>query len=246
MPSFTSKTSVQIPRLEGEDVHVWKLKLSDSLDGLSLAVLSEEEVEKVSRLRSSKLRARALSMRVQLRQLLSLYLDLKPIDIHFQHAEFGKPSIINSALSFNVSHSADTALVAIGLCRELGVDIEQWRELDNLDGLVQRNFSSDEKEQWLSINDEEKQQTFFNIWTCKEAFIKATGRGLGMGVRRCTFNLQSPHELRQCPEQYGEATDWRCVPLEFDGPLSATLMVGANACAPLIFEFDSDNFPEIA
>ncbi|MEO1962652.1 MAG: 4'-phosphopantetheinyl transferase superfamily protein [Cycloclasticus sp.] len=246
MPSFTSKTSVQIPRLEGEDVHVWKLKLSDTLGGSNLTVLSEEEVKKVNRLRSSKLRAQALSMRVQLRQLLSLYLNLKPIDIRFQRAEFGKPAIINSALSFNVSHSADAALVAISLCRELGVDIEQWRELDNLEGLVQRNFSSDEKNQWLSISDEEKQQTFFNIWTCKEAFIKATGRGLGMGVKRCTFNLQSPYELRQCPEQYGAVVEWRCVPLEFDGSLSATLMVRAKVCEPLIFEFDSDIFPEMA
>ncbi len=246
MPSFTAKTCVQISRLDGEDVHVWKLKLSGSLHGLSVSMLSEEEVEKVNRLRSPELRAWALSMRVQLRELLSLYLNLKPIDIRFQQAEFGKPSIINSALSFNVSHSADVALVAVSLCRELGVDVEQWRELDNLEGLVQRNFSRDEKHQWLSVSNEQKQQTFFNIWTCKEAFIKATGRGLGMGVRRCTFNLQSPYEIRQCPEQYGDAVDWRCVPLEFDGSLSATLMVRAKICEPFIFEFDSDNLPEMA
>ena len=245
MPSFTSKTSVQVPSLQAEGVHVWKLKLSNELGCLDSTVLSKDELEKVKRLRSLKHQARAVSMRVQLRELLSVYLNVKSIDIRFQYAEFGKPSIVNSPLSFNVSHSDDMALVAVSLNENLGVDVEQWRTLDNIEGLVQRNFSAQEQGEWLGVAKEYKQRVFFNIWTCKEAFIKATGRGLGMGVNRSTFSLACPHKMTNCLEEYGHAAEWQCVTLELDGPLSATLMVRAKVCKPLIFEFDSDNLPRV-
>lgn len=245
MPSFTSETSDQVPYLQAGAVHVWTLKLSNEMTSLDCTTLSAEEQEKGNRLRNPKHRSRAISMRIQLRQLLSVYLNVKPVDVLFQYAEFGKPSIVNSPLSFNVSHCGDLALVAVSLTEDLGVDVEQWRTLDNIEGLVQRNFSAEEKNEWLGISKENKNRVFFNIWTCKEAFIKATGRGLGMGVNRMTFSLAYPHEMADCPEEYGRADEWCCVPLAFDGLLSATLVVRASICKPLIFEFDSDNLPRM-
>jgi len=245
MVSFTPKITNQIPCLKKGDVHVWKLVLDDSIDQGEQATLSNSEVLKINRLRNQQHRAYAVSMRSQLRQLISRYLYINPGVIQFEKAEFGKPYIIDSALSFNVSHSDSRALVAMTLDQEVGIDIENWRYLDNLEGLVSRNFSNNEQQQWLNIAEQQRESTFFQIWTCKEAFIKATGRGLGMGVSRCGFSLTQPNNLLECPVEYGKASDWSCFPLDMGEKVSASVMLRSSSCQPVIYTFDPENPPQI-
>ncbi|MBV1875550.1 MAG: 4'-phosphopantetheinyl transferase superfamily protein [Cycloclasticus sp.] len=245
MVGFTPKITHQIPCLKAGDVHVWKLALGGSIKQSERALLSDSEVLKISRLRNQQHRAYALSMRVQLRRLISGYLGINPSMIRFEKAEFGKPYIIDSALSFNVSHSGSQALVAMTLGQEVGVDIENWRYLDNLEGLVIRNFSNNEQKEWLDIEEQKRESTFFKIWTCKEAFIKATGRGLGMGVSRCGFSLTHPNNLLECPIEYGKASDWSCVTLDMGEKVSASLMLRSKGCRPVIYTFDPENPPQI-
>jgi len=241
MPSFTLKTPVQIAPLLGEDVHVWKVNLQHNLNSEAKYLLSEDEQVKINRLRSLKHRRYATSMRVQLRQLLASYLAVDAKDIQLSKGEFGKPYILNSELSFNISHSEDQALVAVSQCTQLGVDIECWRELDNLEGLVKRNFSDAEKQQWLDVAIGEREATFFKIWTRKEAFIKATGRGLGMGVSTCGFDLKTPHNIKLSPPEYGAVSSWQCRCLDIGERVSASLIVQAKSCEPKIYHFDPVN-----
>lgn len=245
MVSFTPKTAQQIPYLKMGDVHVWKISLEGAVEPNEFTSLSDDEILKIDRLRSQRHRAYAVSMKEQLRALLSCYMGLLPSDIRFQQAAFGKPYIIDSPISFNVSHSGSMALVAITLEKELGVDIENWRHLDNLEGMVCRNFSKAEQAQWLNIADDERMSTFFNIWTCKEAFIKATGRGLGLGVSRCGFSLSQPNQLLECPDEYGDVSRWTCVSIDVGDQTSASLIVKSNRCQPIIYTFDPDNPPQI-
>jgi len=241
MPSFTLKTPVQIAPLLGEDVHVWKVNLLHDFSGVAKSVLSEDEQVKINRLRSLKHQRYATSMRVQLRQLLAVYLAVDAKEVQFAKGEFGKPYILNSKLSFNISHSEDQALVAVSQCTQLGVDIECWRELGNLEGLVKRNFSEAEKQQWLDVAIGEREATFFKIWTRKEAFIKATGRGLGMGVSTCGFNLQSPHNIKLSPSEYGATSSWQCYCLDVGERVSASLIIQAESCELKIYHFDPVN-----
>ena len=245
MVSFAPQIAQQIPRLKEADVHVWKLSLLAEAASNKYSSLSDDEVRKIARLKNQRHRVYAVSMRGQLRELLSCYLDLPAGDIRFQQAAYGKPYIVDSALSFNISHSGSRALVAVALKKELGVDIEKWRHLDNLEGMVNRNFSIAEQAEWLDVADDERMSTFFNIWTCKEAFIKATGRGLGLGVSRCGFSLSQPNKLLECPSEYGEASHWSCVSLEVGQQVSASLMMKSSRCEPVIYTFDSENLPQI-
>jgi 4'-phosphopantetheinyl transferase len=45
--------------------------------------------------------------------------------------------------------------------------------------LVERFFSPRENAQFRALPDEQKQEGFFNLWTRKEALLKATGEGIG-------------------------------------------------------------------
>lgn len=94
-------------------------------------------------------------------------------DISFN--EKGRPLLSNHPFDFNISHSGDMIAVVIGTSK-VGVDIEQHRKVDI--ALFNRQFS--EKE-WQSIHQStHPQKRFFELWTIKEAAIKADGRGVSI------------------------------------------------------------------
>lgn len=119
-----------------------------------------------------------------LRKLLSHYLNTIPEQIQFSYAEHGKPMLINDpTLYFNLSHSRDMAAFAFSQDHEVGVDIEYMRKQKNLDGMIAHVGSTKEQVELKALNKTEAYAAFYRLWTRKEAFIKACGRGLGMGLR---------------------------------------------------------------
>jgi Phosphopantetheinyl transferase len=68
-------------------------------------------------------------------------------------------------------------VIALGCQRQIGVDIEVCRERVNLDALAEKCFSDSELRQWQQLESEDKKVTFYRIWTRKESFVKAVGRG---------------------------------------------------------------------
>ncbi|HIN79991.1 MAG TPA: 4'-phosphopantetheinyl transferase superfamily protein, partial [Planctomycetes bacterium] len=81
-------------------------------------------------------------------------------------------------IAFNVSHTGDEGLLALTSDGILGVDLERIRpEIDVL-RLARRVFSSSEQAQFSTIHEERLRPSFFHVWTCKEAFLKAHGGGL--------------------------------------------------------------------
>jgi 4'-phosphopantetheinyl transferase len=87
-----------------------------------------------------------------------------------------QPSRIH-ALQFNVSHSANIALIAVGSEHRLGVDIEQIRSDVDTNSLAERFFSVRERAGLQALPDPIRVLGFFACWTRKEAFLKATGDG---------------------------------------------------------------------
>lgn len=245
MDANFAKTYVQVPHLKNNEVHVWKIDLESNMTSEEMTIISDEEKKKVGRLRTLKNREHALTMRVRLRQLLSRYLMLAPNDVTFDFGEFGKPYVKNSPVFFNLSDSGNTALVAISLCEDVGVDIECWRTIDNMEGMVKRNFSDAEKLQWLNVDKEQQKEIFFNLWSCKESFIKATGRGLGLGVARCGFTIEKPHTLEECPLEYGVPDEWSCVSLGISTKTSASVMIRRKQCEATVYTFDPEIPPQL-
>ena len=70
------------------------------------------------------------------------------------------------------------ALVALTRCAPIGVDIEPVRELNDREALVKRFFSTTEQAAFADVPEVHRNDCFFNIWTRKEALIKANGIGL--------------------------------------------------------------------
>jgi 4'-phosphopantetheinyl transferase len=83
-------------------------------------------------------------------------------------------------LGFNLSHTADQALVAVANTEIVGVDIEEQREVQDLEHMAASHFAKAELDEWRALPVDRQIEGFFAAWTRKEAYVKACGAGLSM------------------------------------------------------------------
>lgn len=170
--------------LSADTVHIWKIDLNQpefQVESLR-ATLSSDEIARAERFYFPEHRQRFIIGRGSLRKILGHYLDLAPSKIEFDYQQRGKPFLstkfANSGIFFNLSHSQDLGLCAVSYQRLIGIDLEYIRPMSDLESLAKRFFSSQEYEVIKLLSSEQQQQVFFRYWTCKEAYLKATGDGL--------------------------------------------------------------------
>ena len=93
-------------------------------------------------------------------------------------------------VDFNLSHSNDLALIALGPGRtRIGIDVECVRPLEDLNSIVETAFSSDEHLAFRALADEERLVGFYIAWTRKEAYLKALGLGLLVPLSEVSVSL---------------------------------------------------------
>jgi 4'-phosphopantetheinyl transferase len=153
------------------------------IDAGSLAgLLSADERQRAGRFAFERDRRRYIVARARLRQLLGERLGAAPESLQFVYNPHGKPALARRPgqrdLRFNVSHCGEVAAYAFADGRDVGVDVEEVRELPDADDLAMRLFSRRERAAYMRLPVRERPQGFFNCWTRKEAFIKALGEGL--------------------------------------------------------------------
>ncbi|MBE9008772.1 4'-phosphopantetheinyl transferase superfamily protein [Pseudanabaenaceae cyanobacterium LEGE 13415] len=157
--------------LGANDVHVWQVDLD--VTAFPIELLSTDEQSRANRFKFEQHRQRFIAGRGFLRSLLARYLNTDPAILEFDYGSHGKPFLKDSSIQFNLAHSENLALFAVSVDRAIGIDIEYIRTIDQLDALVQRFFLPSE-----ARTIQAQPELFFQYWTCKEAFLKATGTGL--------------------------------------------------------------------
>ncbi|MGG4444030.1 4'-phosphopantetheinyl transferase family protein [Brevibacillus fortis] len=166
------------------EVHIWLTFMQawehsmQELEGM----LSAEELDKRARYHFDADRKRYVVAHGLLRRMIGRYQRISPRAVQWECEENGKPFLCgpnsdSEALYFNLSHSHELVAVAFSRDRLLGVDVEHLRHIPEMDQLM-GYFHPAEKERFLRLPSGERQQAFFEYWTSKEAFVKATGEGL--------------------------------------------------------------------
>lgn len=166
------------------------------------SLLSEDEIQRANRFHFPEHRRRFVVARGMLRELLGQYLNLDPMQVQFEYSSHGKPRIQGeSSLKFNLSHSQDLVLYGFTLEREIGVDLEYLRPLENASQLAQRFFCPREYEVIRTLDLENQKKVFFKAWTAKEAYLKAIGAGISGGLDQVELelSLDEPVKLRSLP-----------------------------------------------
>jgi len=165
-----------------ECIHVYSIPLNQpSHISRDLApVLSLDEEKRKQRLHFKRHQMNYAITRTALRLILSHYLNTNAKEIVFSYSRFGKPGLksINSPVRFNVSHSGTIAVVALNFHFDIGIDIEQVRALPDMFRIAKRFFSQNEYHMLEQQPKRQQKHVFFNIWSQKEAFLKATGKGI--------------------------------------------------------------------
>ncbi|HEX7340978.1 MAG TPA: 4'-phosphopantetheinyl transferase superfamily protein [Rhodanobacteraceae bacterium] len=141
------------------------------------------------------------SGRAPLRQVLATYLDHAPESLRFIENAHGRPVLADhSDLDFNWSHSGEHAMIAVARrLPELGVDIEQERPRPRVLALAQRFFAKNEYVALCALPEADRLRAFIQLWTAKEAVLKAHGHGLAYGMEHVAFTLHDdmtrPHRF---------------------------------------------------
>jgi 4'-phosphopantetheinyl transferase len=204
-------------RLEIPDgVDVWRIALAsrDADAERHWEPLSSDERERASRFRFEPDRCRFVSARAAMRAILGRYLDTPAVFLQFGYGHSGKPHLEAPAhgrtLSFNLSHSHELALLAVCRERPLGVDIEWMSRPTDIKELAARMFAAGERDALERLADAGQVEGFFNCWTRKEAYVKATGDGLATPLHRFEMEILPgiPPALRW-HETPGESVKWR-------------------------------------
>jgi 4'-phosphopantetheinyl transferase len=129
-------------------------------------------------------RRRFTIARALLRITIAHALDLTPQELAFDYGPWHKPSLAwpprGRELQFNVSHAGDVAVIVTAWHRPVGVDVECVRaDLDHAQ-LAVRFFSPRERAALAVLAPGVRARAFFDVWTRKEAYVKARGLGLSM------------------------------------------------------------------
>jgi 4'-phosphopantetheinyl transferase len=166
-----------------------------------------------------------------LREILGGYLGVAPAAVRFVYAAAGKPAVAmpeaRGAVEFNVSHSGEVALYAIGGAGRIGVDVEQIRPLADLEALAERSFSAAERRALLALSPAEREPAFFACWTRKEAFIKALGDGLSYPLDAFTvsFTAGAPARFVEIRGEPATAARWTLAALDVGAGYAAAVAV---------------------
>ncbi len=173
-------------------------------------MLAPSEREQAGKFAFPHLRERYIAAHATMRRLLGGYLHADPASLVFEISSRGKPFLAGHPLHFNLSHTEDQGLLAVTRVGEVGVDIERLNRKLDRPGIAQRFFSKAEAAALASLPEAQQAEGFCNLWTRKEAWLKATGVGISEGLHKVEFNCQpgEPARLLRIDGDESAAAGW--------------------------------------
>lgn len=152
-----------------------------------LCLLPEERADHIRRFVEYNDSLRALFSSLLCRSIICKSLDIENKDIVFSPNEYGKPFLKSDPdFHFSVAHAGDWVVCAIN-DRPVGIDIEKIRPMEP--DIAGRSFSTEEYQDLNSKDAIDQQDFFFALWTLKESYTKAIGRGLYKDMQSFTVKI---------------------------------------------------------
>ena len=158
-----------------DDVHAWLI----GLDGrpADMALLAPGERERSASYLRQQDGARFAASRTAARIILSGYLGGEPGRFRFVADDNGQLRLAGHGLQVSLSRSGAMALLAVS-ADPVGADLELIRPRSGLADLAAARFAPAEAACIASGCAGSATRSFYRHWVAKEAYLKATGRGL--------------------------------------------------------------------
>ncbi len=200
------------------EVHLWMaeldVELGSGLEAACLKLLDAGERERRERFHFPKHQRQFLVSHALVREALSRYAPVAPEAWRFDANAFGRPEIAGPSrawLRFNLSHADGLALCAVARGVDVGADVENVLREGQTEEIAERFFAPSEVEALFALPPECRRARFFELWTLKEAYIKARGAGLSIPLEQFAFALAeggSP-SIRTDPVLQDDPRAWR-------------------------------------
>lgn len=204
--SFVERTAIHVLRVWLPDWSAW----ADN----NRRMLSEDERRRADRFYFDPARRRFQVCRAVLRNVLARCLDRDPAELAFEYGAHGKPQLSAAQnadhLSFNMAHSADVGLIAIAWNGDLGVDVEAIPSAPSWTSIAQRFLAPAEWAQLQALPEALQSTGFYRVWSCKEAYMKATGHGMSLPLGRFAVcaDPRLPARLVEVRDEPAETARW--------------------------------------
>lgn len=202
--------------LAPDHVHIW-YRLTEALDetgvARAVAVLSDSERKRGQRFIFPRDRRDYAAAHALTRVALSRCADLAPEQWRFQQGTDGKPSLAadgnTPTLTFNLSHTHGLVACAIAPGVDVGIDVEGVDRQVGAEEVATRFFSPGERADLARCPADERARRFFELWTLKEAYIKAIGKGLSHPLNTFGFALNEPGSIGFRPPSDVDVAAWQ-------------------------------------
>lgn len=142
------------------------------------ALCSPRRIERIGRFRYAEDARRSLMAEMLARAAIGTewLTDLAIGELAFEQDRYGKPYLASHPeLHFNLSHSGRWCVCAVSTV-PVGIDVELVRPMDL--GWTDKFLSVEEREDLRSKGEADRLRRFYELWTRKESYAKAVGRGL--------------------------------------------------------------------
>jgi 4'-phosphopantetheinyl transferase len=180
-----------------DETHIWYTLPGSIRNPEILAeyrgLLSGEEKARYERFYFDRDRRLFLVAWALVRNMLSHFAGGSPDAWAFAINRYGKPEIVGPGarppLRFNLSHTRGLVACIVASDFDVGVDVEDRRRQTAGSDIARRFFSPREVADFDALSVEQQQTAFYEYWTLKEAYIKAVGIGISLGLGRFSFAL---------------------------------------------------------
>lgn len=177
------------------EVHVWLCAAESEVDAAWLSAARElmtaEERARQDRFLFERNKRQFAVARVLVRQTLAQYTGIAAPELRFTANQYGRPELVAEAatLEFNLSHTDGLAALAVTRAGEIGVDVEDAERRSRPEEVADHFFAPSEVAGLMALPEAARVARFFDLWTLKEAYIKARGMGLAIPLDAFAYDL---------------------------------------------------------
>lgn len=152
-----------------------------------LAILPEPSARKINAFFRTSDAQRSLFGELLIRRLVCEKLGIPNRDLAISFEDKGKPFVMGYPVHFNMSHSGVWVVAAVASA-PVGIDIEQMKR-SRLE-VARRFFTEMEYMDLMNKPEPDRTEYFYTLWTLKESYLKAVGRGLTLPLNSFTVRIQ--------------------------------------------------------
>jgi 4'-phosphopantetheinyl transferase len=182
-------------------------------------IISEDEICRMKIFKGKELQDKYGLSRYLLRSFLAEKIECQPNEINIEIGIAGRPYIAGlPQWDFNLSHSKNTFLVAVGSNCKVGVDVEHYDDRIDYKRIARRYFHPLEVVQLEERQQADRVNLFLQLWTLKEAFKKASEISLSDALATYAFiveagipRLAHPHDRPWYYQSFRIGHEWAAV-----------------------------------